>query len=398
MGIVEDRIINSLSTGNKSKSISDFNILEYYMNNYKCEPSRIFSIHNDSEDIYNYDDIYKELSNSLKDFKIIFEECIGICHKEKIRPRKQYIHLKDGYVLMVNTDSKNDFIHSETLNSNSENELIIHNNNLITPSKYNEFYDSDLEELLLKLFRKNSITIKNNISRISMINVSDGELYARDYEIATKMKMLHMNLHYGDGFDDFHKKLYNKIKNPGKGLVLLHGIPGTGKTYFIRYLLKMLGKTNKNILYFPPTMVSTITDPGFLSFIAEWSSESDNNMLLIEDAEPLLESRQSGRNIGITNLLNLSDGILNDIYKIQVVATFNTELSNIDEALLRPERLIARKEFGKLSIENSKKLIDYLKIKNYDVNKEMTLAEIYSMKNNNEVLLHGVTQKKKMGF
>jgi hypothetical protein len=174
-------------------------------------------------------------------------------------------------------------------------------------------------------------------------------------------------------------------------------------TYFLRYLLQKLSKTKKKVLYFPPTMIEVITDPAFFNFITTWTMDNGkNSVLLIEDAEPLLMSRESGRNMGITNLLNLTDGILNDILSIQIIATFNTHLSELDKALLRPERLIARKEFKKLPKEDALKLGEILKIDSSLITREMSLAEIYSIKNNNDILTHGVDMKSgeryKIGF
>ena len=173
-------------------------------------------------------------------------------------------------------------------------------------------------------------------------------------------------------------------------------------TTYIRHLLRKLKEIDKenNILYFPPTMVDSITEPSFINFISEWVSESKGkNYLLIEDAEPLLESRDQSRNIGITNLLNLTDGLLNDILGIQIIATFNTDLSNIDNALLRPERLIARKEFDKLSIEDAKILAESLEMKDIVIDKEMTLADFYSIKKESKTITHNIKSKtNKIGF
>jgi ATP-dependent 26S proteasome regulatory subunit len=141
-------------------------------------------------------------------------------------------------------------------------------------------------------------------------------------------------------------------------------------------------------------MVESVTDPSFFNFITNWTMENGrNSILLIEDAEPLLSSRESTRNMGITNLLNLTDGILNDILSIQIIATFNTSLNDLDKALLRPERLIAHKEFTKLSKDNAKKLAEIIKVDPSLITKDITLAELYSIKNNNEVLIHGIDKK-----
>lgn len=181
-------------------------------------------------------------------------------------------------------------------------------------------------------------------------------------------------------------------------------------TVYIRQLLKELTKEDANILYFSPMMVSSITDPSFINFITNWANGNDNKkgILLIEDAEPLLETRDNGRNIGISNLLNLTDGLLNDILKIQIIATFNTTVGKLDKALLRPERLIARKEFKKLCKEDVYTLIEKIGVKKEKIDKfftdnpketEMTLAEIYNLKKENEIIEHDVKKSdKKMGF
>jgi len=69
--------------------------------------------------------------------------------------------------------------------------------------------------------------------------------------------------------------------------------------------------------------------------------------------------------------------LLSDFLNVQLVCTFNSELTYIDSALLRKGRLIARYEFGKLSVEKAQKLSDHLKF-NKVITKPMTIAEITS--------------------
>lgn len=219
------------------------------------------------------------------------------------------------------------------------------------------------EEIFVKdLMIGDLIMTINGLEEVISINQSDNSSHMYDLDLVEKSE----HRYYTNG-------------------ILSHN------TFYIRYLLQCLAKTKKKVLYFPPSMVESVTDPSFFNFITNWTMENGkNSILLIEDAEPLLSSRESTRNMGITNLLNLTDGILNDILSIQIIATFNTSLNDLDKALLRPERLIARKEFSKLPLESAKKLAEMIGIDPETIKKDISLAELYSVKNDNEVLLHGV--------
>ena len=65
-----------------------------------------------------------------------------------------------------------------------------------------------------------------------------------------------------------------------------------------------------------------------------------NSVLVIEDAERVISDRQGhGSSAGVSNILNLTDGILGDCLNIQIIATFNMARERIDSALLRKGRL-----------------------------------------------------------
>jgi len=74
-------------------------------------------------------------------------------------------------------------------------------------------------------------------------------------------------------------------------------------------------------------------------------------------------------------LLNISDGLLSDCLNVQIVCTFNSELSFVDSALLRKGRLIAKYEFGKLHLSKARALSKHLGLEQ-TINKPMTLSEI----------------------
>ena len=183
-----------------------------------------------------------------------------------------------------------------------------------------------------------------------------------------------------------------KIETEHKGLILFHGIPGTGKTYYIRHLLREMAMSDKIVIYIPPNMVDYLVEPGFMTFLSKtvtnYSRTGHYCILLIEDAEPLLVTRHTdGRVQGITNLLNMTDGLLNDMLKLQIICTFNVELKKLDAALLRPGRLIARKEFKALPELDANLLAQRLGIKHH-FEEPTTLSEIYAKLKNQNTLIH----------
>jgi hypothetical protein len=249
---------------------------------------------------------------------------------------------------------------------------------------------------------KDMIVPDSDSPSIGIISQDNGDFYVKRFSLEGKTPEFNFpDLHYGEGFEEFHKNLLDRLDKNTKGLVLLHGEPGTGKTQYIRILLKELAALNKSIIYAPPSISANLTEPAMIEFISSWIMDEERDcILLIEDAEPLLESRDNtGRSTGISNLLNMTDGLLNDILGLTVIATFNTQISKIDSALLRPKRLLARKEFKKLPKEMFVALAEALEMELPEIPYPASLAEFYSSNIESTVLTHGIQVKEtKLGF
>ncbi len=181
-----------------------------------------------------------------------------------------------------------------------------------------------------------------------------------------------LSLNYGDDFLKVDKDLREFLESNRTGLALLHGIPGVGKTSYIRYLISTL---KKRAIYVPPSMMTRISDPDFLGFMLG----NTDCILLIEDAEEILLPRGGSSQPGaVANLLNLTDGILGDALQVKAVCTFNSGLKELDPALTRKGRLIVSHEFKRLSIKDSARLMTHIGMK--PTGDEMTLAEIYNFR------------------
>jgi energy-coupling factor transporter ATP-binding protein EcfA2 len=228
-------------------------------------------------------------------------------------------------------------------------------------------------------------TIKSNIS---IITSSNGILDIEDFDL--DVKPIDIALNYGKDFLPAHNVIVNKLNETNsKGIVLLHGTPGCGKTTYIKYLTTLI--PNKDIIFIPPSFAESLAEPSIVPFLMNYK----NSILIIEDAEKVISEREfNGSSTAVSNLLNLTDGLLGDCLNIQVIATFNMKKEKIDKALLRKGRLICEYEFGELSVEDSNNLLIALN-KDYRTDVKMTLSDIYYI---DEDLIKVNKKTKKIGL
>lgn len=201
-----------------------------------------------------------------------------------------------------------------------------------------------------------------------------------------------IGLNYGKNFESVSEKMIKSLHENSSGLYMLHGRPGTGKTTYIRYLASVL---KKDVIFFPTSFVDEITNPSILSLL----KKKQDCVMILEDAEKALTKRSlSDQPSLVSTLLNMTDGILGDILKLNVIVTYNCDRQDIDEALLRRGRLKAEYSFQGLKQDEAKKLIKKLDI---DIKPEdnMTLADIYYAKSDEELIGNIKTlEKPKIGF
>ncbi|MEO6231618.1 MAG: AAA family ATPase [Ferruginibacter sp.] len=112
-------------------------------------------------------------------------------------------------------------------------------------------------------------------------------------------------------------------------------------------------------------------DPDFITLLIR----NPNSVIVIEDAENIIMDRKISNNASVSNLLNISDGLLADFLNVQIICTFNNSLTMVDSALLRKGRLVAKYEFGKLGINKSQRLSNHFGFDKV-INQPMTIAEI----------------------
>ena len=253
-----------------------------------------------------------------------------------------------------------------------------------TPENVFEKYLSISESYLLKKPKP------RKKGRIYILTIRGSGM--KQYLLFTPFKLDKFSISIEENYtDDFKKKSDEIIKRlnvkDSNGIVILHGEAGTGKTFYLKHLCNIL---DKKILYIPPALVRNIVSPDFIKIL----SRQKNSVLIIEDADNILRKRDEMSNIqDVSSLLNITDGILHDVLKLQIVATFNIKISNIDEAFLRKGRLIAEHKFEKLNIEKAQALSDKLGFKT-KIKEPMVLADIF----NQDVPFFKERKQKQIGF
>lgn len=319
-------------------------------------------------------DIYEDGYLSTKNlFLNCFKELPHVMYISAINGEKAFAAFKESHKAEIRN------IHVERYYKAIKKEhgfnkavIILHNNCLL------EFDDDSCEilhdghnEVFIESIRKEIARTKQPQRRqpfeVNLIVRSRSAFELKPMEI--KRTQLDLDLYYEDEFkivDDIIRKQLNKNNN--KGIVLLHGLAGTGKTTYLRYLI---GKIKKRVLFLSPDAAANLMSPDFIQLLIN----NPNTVIVIEDAENVIMDRKINSTSSVSNLLNISDGLLADFLNVQLICTFNSALSTIDSALLRKGRLIAEYEFGKLNIEKAQRLSQKLGY-NKEIITPMTIAEI----------------------
>jgi len=227
--------------------------------------------------------------------------------------------------------------------------------------------DYDMANMLIRELSRFKVREKKKNVEINLISKDSYGFELKPMDI--KKTKLNLDLFYENDFKDIDRIIHSRLlKKEDKGIVLLHGLPGTGKTTYLRYLI---GRLKKKVLFVSPAIAGNIMNPEFMDLLID----NPNSILVIEDAENIIMDRKFSNDSSVSNLLNISDGLLSDFLNVQLICTFNQPLSMVDSALLRKGRLIARYEFGKLGIAKAQQLSNHFGF-NTNIIKPMTIAEI----------------------
>lgn len=333
----------------------------------------------DKHNILSFNNPFRTLLNSLMVSIYLADEDLVI-HREKL---KHFQKCTDYYTVEY-ASKQNELFESEQCYFHPDLEAFI----LIDKNLSNEYDNQIFEEGLFKVshvyYQNTNPKAKQNLdtlfseyiekhiskeSKVSILLMTKFGFEIRTHII--KPYRIDFETMYNDDFMEVHHRVKNSLTNENKGIILFHGIAGSGKTNYIKWLTSQI--PNKKFIFVPTTMIGKLTDPSFIGLLME----NNNSVLVLEDCENYIAERttfNSNTDV-VSSILNIADGILSDVLECQLIGTFNSDISKIDPALLRKGRLIAEYKFKELSVEKCNKYLES-NDKNIKVNRPYSLAEL----------------------
>lgn len=172
--------------------------------------------------------------------------------------------------------------------------------------------------------------------------------------ITTEFDTDNFDMHYHSKTSKLLNKTIKKIKKNEKGLVILSGERGTGKTSTIHYIAENLDRI---VIFIPNNLIDhTINNPDFRKFL----KKHHKPVIVIDDCEMIFNEYFTKSNMIVNNLLQIVDGfIYNDV---TVVTIFNVDdVSEIDHSLIESNNLIEIVEFDYLEADEATELSTLIK-------------------------------------
>jgi hypothetical protein len=191
---------------------------------------------------------------------------------------------------------------------------------------------------------------------------------------------------------------------PASRLMLWRGLPGTGKTWALRALMReWLDWCTFHYVVDPAMFFSNSTYMlSLLSKVSEVEQDEDGNrkwsLIILEDAGEFIamDSRhQHGQ--ALAKLLNLSDGLLGQGQKLLFLITTNEEVQNLHPAIVRHGRCLSNLEFPEFSESEARAWLDSHGCSESLSSKKLTLSHLFAAAGSQTSIVN-VVPLKRAGF
>lgn len=206
-------------------------------------------------------------------------------------------------------------------------------------------------------------SVDNLVSEIASTNTFvlklENSLFEKEPTQYVNSDFQNIDLYYNDDTLKKLKKLSKNIKKYNKGISIIHGERGVGKTSLVNYLSK---NSDRDIVFIPCYLFeTTIVNPEFRNFLIK----NPNIIVILDDADIYFSEIYSKSNIFTNNILQFVDGLDSDSFNLHILAILNVaNVEDIDHILLQCNNLLDVIEIKELEIKKVKALSKHLKNKN----------------------------------
>lgn len=175
--------------------------------------------------------------------------------------------------------------------------------------------------------------------------------------------------YFNDDLVESDKLIREKLSDfRNRGIVLLHGMPGTGKTTYLKHLLSTLDK--KSVVV-PTDFIQSLNFPAVISLL----HRTPDIIIVCEDIDDFVMEGNILGTSWVTNVANYTDSVLSHYNNVRFLFTCSQPPDKLAKPLTRSGRIMASYEFKPLTVEKCNALLA-IRYPGCTTDHEMTLADV----------------------
>lgn len=254
--------------------------------------------------------------------------------------------LNSKYLIRINKDLYLSFIEFDSIPSEDAycSSLIFYYNHVNL--------DIDMINDILELFRS-AIEILDDVEvddvgNLFTLMINDENRLGLSPMIVKEKTWEEVESFYNDSTIKKGKKVIDKVNNKKKGLHVLSGQRGCGKTTFLRPIINGI---EKDVIYIPLTMIeNSFNNIDFNDFLDVYGE----CVIVVDDCENYFNKMHQRSNIYVSNVLQLLDSLQS--VNVHIILSMNITTDLIDGNLLDCNNLKSIIKFDKMSDKKARKL------------------------------------------